>query len=262
MGDASVHPPRAAVWPVPPGRSVRIVLDRSVAVEADAAVDAEWERLRGQNPALYDAPILSVHRFDESRLEIRCRVLGYRHLACRARAPNPAELLSILGITLCADARGVEHVLLGRRSSSVRIYGGMWELAPAGGVPPPDRGREAITHAALMEHLALEFAEEVSPMLEASAARACEDAARQGRIVALARDPAAFSLDLAAIVRPPLPLERLTPARCVQDTTAWEYAELLWLARPEASAFDAHEQDRIIPTTRALLRVMGWVPLM
>lgn len=261
MSDAFIHPPRATVWRVPADRPPRIVLDRSVPIEPDARVDEEWARLRTRNPALYDAPILSVHRFDEASMEVTCRVMAYRHLATRSRAPNPAELLSILGITLCVDREGVEHVLLGRRGSNVRIYAGLWELAPAGGVGVPPAGRERITPGDLLEQLALEFAEEVSPMLEPSAARVCEQAARDAEIVALVRDPSACSLDMAAVARIPLMLHDLIPARSAQQAGAWEYHELLWLPRPEAPAFDAREQDRIIPTTRSLLRVMGWVPL-
>lgn len=252
--------PRAAVWPLR-GGPPRIGLDRSIGPLEDPAVEAEWARMCAQNPRLYDGPILSVHEWDEGAGKVRCRVLGFRHLAVRARVPNPAEQLSILGITLCAGADGREHVLLGRRGAGVRIYGGMWELAPAGGIEVPGEGVEEITTAALLEQLALEFREEVSPHFEEGAARAGESAAREASIVALVRDPLAFSLDLAAVILLPMGPERAAPLRTPASASAWEYSELMWLPRDEAAGFEAREGGRIIPTTRSLLRVLGWVPM-
>jgi len=249
--------PRAAVWPLRGGPPT-ITLDRSIAPIDDPAVEAEWANLCARNPRLYDGPILSVHEWDERARRVRCRVLGYRHLAVRERVPNPAELLSILGVTLCADGDGREHVLLGRRGAGVRIYEGMWELAPAGGIEVPPEGVDAITHASLLDQLAQEFREEVSPMLAPDAARAGEAAARDAPIVALVRDPLAFSLDMAAVIRLPVGLENAAPVRTAAPG-AWEYSEVRWIPREEVAAFEAREP--VIPATRSLLRVLGWVPI-
>lgn len=254
-GAADPEPgPGAAVWRVRAGATPRVLLDRAVQPAVDPAIEAEWRRLTALNPAMYDAPILSVHEWDEPACTVRCRVMRYKHLAARPRVPNRAELLSILGLTLCVDASGVEHVLLGRRGPRTRIYGGMWELAPAGGIDLPPEGLDELPASLLLRQLAEEFDEELGPMLDPGVARQGREAALRAPIVALVRDPGAFSLDMAAVVRLEAPLERARPTRSPASVSAWEYTELAWVPRPGAAEFLSREP--VIPTTRALLTAL------
>lgn len=212
--------------------------------ELSPAVEARWRELCIENPRHFDGPILSVVTFDVDGGEVLCRRDRYSRLAVQPRVMTGVQQLSVTAVLMARDGAGRRYVLLGRRSPQTRIYGGMWELGPSGGVAPPPANVEEVSAGALLSHLADEVSEEVGLEFDASRARA----------VAFVRDHVAHSddvcieCDLGAIEA----LGRSGPAN-------WEYTETVWLPVDAVAQFDEGNAGVIIAPTRALFRVLGWV---
>lgn len=201
---------------------------------------AEWERQRAANPRLYNAPILSVVSFDAEAGEMLARRETYQRLVIQPRVMTGVRLLGVTGILVARGEGGEEHVLLGRRAPDVRIYGGMWELGPSGGVGVPPRSVETLTAEHLTSFLSDEAEEEVG--LEVGSARP----------VAVVRDLIARSDDVA------LRVEVGELGAVAARPVSWEYTQTAWVAVRELAAFEAKFAGEVIGPTRALMRLMGW----
>lgn len=201
-----------------------------------AEVDAEWSRRVAANPRLYDGPLLAVERIDDTA--IICRRDSYKRLAVQPAVATGVEQLSVTGI-LTRDERAGAAVLLGRRAASTRIYGGLWELGPSGGVEPPPPGTTTLTDADLAAQLRREIAEEAGPGL----------ALGEPRAITICHDPAAHSHDI--VFR--CPILAAPPPR----PGNWEYDDVRWIPLASLAAFERDHE--LIPPTRALLRFLGWV---
>ena len=155
-------------------------------------------------------------------------------------------MLAVTAIVVAGEG-GESRVLLGRRGARVRMYPGLWEFGPSGGVdsPPLSVGRLGVEH--LRSHLADEIAEELGPGA-LDALGAAVDAAEP---VAIVRDQAARSDDVCFVVRAGGGLE--------EHEANWEYSEARWATLKEAAALNAAEPEAMIPPTRALMRFLGWV---
>ncbi len=221
--------------------SLRIVVIPGAPTPASAEVVAAWEAMGAANPRLYNGPVLSVVSIDLERAEITCRRDEFRRLAVQPRVRTGVRVLSVTGVVTSRDASGREHVLLGRRGVSTRVYPGLWELGPAGGIPVPAPTIRELDERAIREQVLAEAAEEVGIAL------------RPGPIVALARDWIACSDDIVV--------------RCEADGVGsvgspgspWEYDETRWVPVVEVPAFDREHAAGIIGPTRALFRVLGWI---
>lgn len=227
-----------------PGR-VRVVISREATpgeAPADSAIGREWSRQRDENPRLHNGPILSVQALDPETGEVLARRDTYQRLVVQPRVSTGVRLLAVTGALVARDERGHEHLLLGRRAPGVRMYGGLWEIGPSGGLGVPPAPVTELDAAALSAHLGDEASEEIgieTPL---------------GVPVAVVRDDAARSDDICLRVEMG-PLERvatLAPA-------SWEYTEVLWVPVAELARVDAAEGDSIIAASRVLMRVLGWV---
>jgi hypothetical protein len=234
--------PGIEAWRLAAGSPLRVQISREPAPASSQQVSAEWARLRAENPRHYDGPVLGVLSFDVATNQVLCRRDRYERLAVQPRVPTGVRQLAVTGLLMATDASGRPHVLLGRRGEATRIFGGMWEAGPSGGISPPPLNVEQLSEADLKAHLADEIAEEVG--LETV----------PGVPVALLRDHTAcsddivFRCDLGALEQ----VECLGPAN-------WEYSQTRWLAVDDVESFDSAEQDQVIAATRALFRVLGWI---
>jgi hypothetical protein len=210
--------------------------------EVSPAAEARWRELCAENPKHFDGPILSVVTFDQDANELLCRRDRYSRLAVQPRVPTGVQQLAVTGVLTATDASGRRHVLLGRRSPQTRVFGGLWEVGPSGGVPPPPANVLDLPPDALLTHLADEVAEETGHDLPA------------GRAVAYIRDHVAFSDDVC-IECDLGPLEALGASAPAN----WEYTEVLWLPIDTIPVFEASHPHEIIAATRALFRILGWV---
>ncbi|HHN77440.1 MAG TPA: NUDIX hydrolase [Phycisphaerales bacterium] len=205
--------------------------------EADLAVEQAWAAIRQSNPRSFNGPILAFESFDPEGPTIRVRRDEYRRYAVQPGVPTGVVLLGVSAVLTTRDPAGRPLVLLGRRNASTRVYRGMWELGPSGGVAPPPGDRPADV-AYLRGALLEEIREEIGGVV-AEAVRL--DAAPVG----LLHDPAASSVDVVFRARLPGP-----PAIKPPTPASWEYDELRWLPADEPGALD--RLGPVAPPTRTL----------
>ncbi|CAG1006111.1 hypothetical protein PHYC_03288 [Phycisphaerales bacterium] len=240
-GHAAIH--EAQAWEI---RDLTIRIARDPAPpDAPPGTQAhdEWERQRAANPRLHNAPILSVVSFDPETGDLLTRRESYQRLVIQPRVMTGVRLLGVTGILVASDALGREHVLLGLRAPGVRIYAGMWELGPSGGVSVPPVSVETLTAAHLTACLADETEEEIG--LEIAG----------GEPVALVRDSLARSDDVALRVV----VGDLGEFASRAAPSNWEYTRTAWVPIAQLPEFDAANAAEIIAPTRALFRILGWV---
>lgn len=216
-------------------------------------VEARWATMLAENPRLYSGPLLAVVSIDREEGVIHTVRDEFKRLAVQPQVKTGVQILSVTGVITARDAQGRNHVLLGRRGRTTRVYGGMWELGPAGGIPPPHRSTTTITESDAARHVLEEAEEELGLTL---------DAARLAPVRLLVRDTIAHSDDLNIAIAHDEPgsLERLQQGLdAARATQAWEYEETRWVAMDELAAFDREHADETIITTRATFRGMGWI---
>lgn len=220
----------------------------------DACIRDAWAGILASNPRSFDGPILAVDRLphemrepsrQSSRVptspafEIIARRERYARLAVQPKVPTDVRILSVTAIVLAQDAMRRSWVMLGKRSRSTRIYGGMWELGPSGGVQVPEEGVDVLDHDALVRSLAEEVREEAG--LEV----------RKAQAIAITRDHHAMSDDIVFACD----VGTLEEASSQAHAANWEYEEVRWLAMDSLAPFVARHEQEIIPPTRALLRM-------
>jgi ADP-ribose pyrophosphatase YjhB (NUDIX family) len=229
---AEERPPRVTIRPSP-ARPDAVV---------DTAVEQAWARLCEANPRLFDGPILSLASFDNATWEVACVRESYKRLSVQDDVPTGVTLVAVNGVVTGSDRAGRDHVLLGRRSPATRMYGGQWELAPAGGLDPPP-GTE-LSMADLAAQLSREMVEEtgINAPLTGVSAVACyrDDRARS------------FNIVLRARIR-----ERIESLRT--GPTEWDCDETHWLPIDAVGAFDRYRGGAVIGATRSLWRRLGWI---
>lgn len=236
------------------GGEVRVEIGRSANAPNTDAVQREWDRLCAINPRLYDGPLLAVVSIDAERNLIAARRDRFARLAVQPRVPTSVRILSVTGVLTARDGAGREHVLLGRRGTGTRVYDGMWELGPSGGLGVPPAGVTSLDESAILSHLADELSEEIGLSLEDGPGTGMRG--RRAQAVGITRDFIASSDDIVFVLDVGAMEEvsrRVGPAN-------WEYSETQWLATDSVEAWDARFGAEIIPPTRALFRALGWIP--
>lgn len=228
--------------PLHQGVRVRIIPQPSPP-DADpaSAVGREWQRRCGENADLRNEAVLSVVSLDAEAGEIVARRDNYQRLVVQPRVATGVRLLAVTGVLVTRLADGNSALLLGRRAHATRMYGGMWELGPAGGVHVPPLSVTELSERALADALADEVEEEIGLRISG------------GRAVAVVRNHPARSDDVVMRVevetvngRPP----EVKPAN-------WEYLETAWVGMPEIKAFEREHAGKIIPAARAIFAFLG-----
>ncbi len=227
-----------------------------------AEIDRVWQELTSANGALYDGPILCVEAFEASSGSIRCSRSSFRHLAAADRLGLATRQLGIVGWLTGRSRDGREHVLLGRRSSATRVYQGLWENAPSGGVPPRvmAAGASEAGVDTLFEALREEAEEELA--LDLPAWKNLE--AGRARVRRWIVDDLARSLDVvveiemgetgSGTIDP-----RTAGGVCANARPDGEYVDVAWVARDEWRDFvRSHSPSVLSPPTVALAESLGW----
>lgn len=232
------------VWgcePAGTALSLEVSIDPHGPPAASAEVQREWAALCAGNPKLFDGRVLNVVWFDHERGSMLARADTYQRLAVQPRVRTGVRLLGVTALVTARDRAGREHVLLGRRGAQTRVYGGMWELGPAGGLDSWHPGQVKIDPAAIIEQ-ALDEAEEEAGL-----------ALSGGRIIGLVRDDTAFSYDV--IVR----VEAVELEKMATRADGWEYEEVAWVAVEDLELWERRHASEIIGPSRAVMRALGWV---
>jgi 8-oxo-dGTP pyrophosphatase MutT (NUDIX family) len=211
------------------------------------AMAAAWGRMVEANPRLHDGPIWSVRAVDAAGLVVEAD--QYRRLAVQddpAVGDIGVRVLGVKGMLIARDETGAERLLLGRRGGETRVYGGLWEIAPAGGVSP----RRGLDEHVLRETLAEEMHEELGMEIDDAAATP----------LCLVRDDLAWSVDVVMAVAWPAVVPSSGAGRvvCAVDGCAWEYVDASWLSRAEVAKFVEGSSRAVSPPTLAVLRWAGW----
>jgi hypothetical protein len=229
---------RQTVTLLKPGARPRVRVQGGDPPAAAPEVLRRWEEMRREIPRLFNAPVLSVLEIEPDTALITCRRDTYQRLVVQPHPETGVQQLSVTGIL---TAREGDHtaILLGRRSTQTRMYAGMWELGPAGGVdaPPPDA--TGISHQALAGELVRGVREESGLEIDPAAARA----------VAIVHDAIAFSHDVVFAVD-----LGGTPAASADN---WEYDATRWVRQSDIKRLLAEEGNSIIPPSRVLLSLIS-----
>lgn len=245
--------PHIGMWR--PACPLRIsVADTSLHPPLSPDDERRWADICAANPRAHNGEILAVGPTHHAQSIIACARDQYKRLAVQTSRIPPPEGIWILGVKgwiTALDHHGHEHLLIARRGAQTRVYADLWESAPAGGVEPPRHGVHELNVAALAESLAIEGEEELGITLDT----------RDAQVIGICRDYFAGSDDIFISLRLPDPIDpRRTPA-CQHGRCGWEYSDFAWLSRADAPAFDARPKAAIIPPTRAIMRLTGWIPL-
>jgi 8-oxo-dGTP pyrophosphatase MutT (NUDIX family) len=207
-------------------------------------VDQVWEEMRRQNPRLYGGGLYNVTGIDPQRGRIDAEYDLYKRLVVQPRVETGVIQLSVSALALAPSEHGEPCVLIGKRGDETRIYGGMWQICPAGGVEPPEDITRLgdIGFGKIRADLAREFEEEVGIDL----------GSRPARPLAVVHDRVARSYDVVLRVE----FDRAPPPRPPRGNH-WEHQDIRWQSLRDLPAFDRRE--RIIEPTRALFRSLGWL---
>ena len=155
-------------------------------------------------------------------------------------APTGVRILSVTGFITALDKAGRPCVLLARRAPETRVHGGLWELAPSGGIDPP-ANTSSLTLDHVRAQLATEMREELGLKLDASKAHP----------IALAVEDAGFSVDIVMRLETNAPIESLGV-----NTDSWEYTGARWIRLDGAPQFANDHAGEFIPSTLNMLRVI------
>lgn len=188
---------------------VRVEITGDLVVPDTGALDLAWDRRRASNPRLHDGPVLHVDNAEPSAGVVSCRRSSYKAFVAGRTVGVRVRSLGVTGV--CLDG---SLVLLGRRAANVRVYAGLWETAPRGGVGPSAEVT-ALTFDDLAACVRAEGREELG--LDISPAR----------VVATVLDPEASSLDLV--------IECAVGAAGADPN--WEYSARRWLPLDAARAW-------------------------
>lgn len=217
---------------------------RTLDAQTEAAIDAAWARAKADNPRLYDGPMLHVDAVDAERGVITTRRERYRRLVGGPAAGVGVRLLAVTGVVVGQDASGAEHALFGRRGGETRIYPGLWEFGPSGGIPCP---AESVTRLDLGDVRAALIGEGREELGVDLAAAACTP-------VAIIGDDEAASEDIVLWAQVPGVIDpRRTPCR-LDDAESWEYLDTAWVPVERLIAWLAQSPAAFIPPTVALIR--------
>lgn len=219
---------------------VRIELGDSP-LEDECLDEAEWARRCAANPRLFNGPMLSAERINPEAGTIVARRAWYKQLVLGV--PD-VRLLAVMGVVVARRERGDLCTLIGKRSHNTRLYGGRWELAPAGGLDPVPERR--MTRAMILQQLAEETREELGVKAKA----------RSADVVALVQNGESRSVDVVVRIEPEASVETLR-AR-LPERASWEYDRLTWLPLAQAGGFIARQRTRMTPQSRVVFEYLGW----
>ncbi|MBX3315394.1 MAG: NUDIX domain-containing protein [Phycisphaeraceae bacterium] len=244
-------------WTLAPDAGLRFRLQRSSSPGSET-IDRAWKEMCAENERLFDGWFLSVEDWSPPETVngrpgtgraaspglFSCRVERYRRLAVAGSVPEceSVRLLALTGVVTARDRGGIEHVLMGLRAAKTRMYGGLWEFAPAGGVDPPGEG-QTFDALLLRRVLVRELEEEVG--LPAEALGACDP-------VMVVLNEEARSYDVVMRTKLVVGLEE---ARRRITGGSWEYERVEWVPVSGVHAFVRDHQ--LVPQGREMVRVLA-----
>ena len=231
----------ASVLPFPPAaRDLRVHVLPYHPPPTDPRVEEVWKRMERDNPRLFGGGVYNVIEIDPACARITAAYDLYKRFVVQPEVQTGITQLSVSGLTVARNS-----VLLGQRGHQTRIYGGMWQICPAGGIEPPGdpSALRDLTLADVAENLAREFEEEVG----------IDPTGRDVLPIAVVHDPVARSQDVVLRVE----FDHAQDPR-PKPGSGWEHLDIRWVPIADLPAF-AQEHTLIAPS-EALFRELGWLP--
>lgn len=227
---------------------IRIVIDAGPTAETPderAHTNAAWAAICDRNPRAFNGPILAFVSADPARAEVRVRRDEYRRLAVRPGIETGVVQLGVTGVLVARDHAGAAHALLGLRSHATRVFGGMWEFGPSGGIDPPTIDHRTMDADDIWRVLINEIREEVGLPVDPDPTPP----------VALLADPAGQSVEVIVPVRLARPVEELIAMIDRENSTSrWEYDAVRWI--PTARLGEFVSSAAVIPSTIEIVERM------
>ena len=224
----------------PASLTINIAHDPPPAATPD--VVKRWDTMRAEKPRLFNGPVLSYIAYHDG--VVTARRDTYQRLAVQEHEPTsivpPVMQLSVTGIITALNDHGSRHVLVGRRSHATRIYGGMWELGPSGGVDPPPPSETSLDGLDVFRQLTIEMREETGLTADPT----------PGPIIAITIDPVATSADLVMRIDLPQTVNEIT----AHTEHGWEYEATRWIACLDFIRFV--DEASCIPPTQVLAELV------
>ena len=232
--------------PTPPNRPHEIdlgVIEGPLITGAAASqLDLLWMLEKETNPELFDGPILVIRVDDLREGDLLVRRWSYKRHFCLQN--TLFRSLGVQGLVIGRDHAGTEHLLLGRRSSSVRMYPGLWENAPSGGVPPPPTGVDELHRDHILKALMSEGLEEIGLSLHPQYAQ----------FIATLEDQTARSFDLVFRLELGVAINSTGLPCAIHEDGRWEYADAAWVPMTNLRNWVEQNAHAVSPPTRALTR--------
>lgn len=118
-------------------------LDRAITISAGAPepspppdierrVDRLWAQQQAKDENLFDGRMFSVSQLDDNR--IIGGFTGYRRFVAQTLQPELFDHLKVRSLAVSGFMTCPDGVVFGHRSETVLQDGGLWELAPSGGI--------------------------------------------------------------------------------------------------------------------------------
>jgi hypothetical protein len=213
-----------------------IKIDRTPAVhDQSQAIDAAWECLCEKNPRYFNGEILVFDSHDQTSGILRASVEQYKNHAVRDKVDIGISLLATTAVLMAVDREQMKVVyLVGKRSTELHQYGGLWELGPSGGVDVPPAGDSMNPHR-ILDELAREICEEIG----------VETHHEPREFLTIVHDDAAGSTDIViTTVFDPVP----------DLKSNWEYSQTRWVTFKELLNWTESNPEEFIPTTVAIVQ--------
>lgn len=223
---------------------VLVTIGRDAVPEPTPAVAARWAELSRANPRLYDGPILSVKSIDTEHSHIHTARDRYSRLAVFPQVRTGSRLLAVTGLLLARDLGGRQYALAGKRGQHVSRYPMSWEFGPSGGMAPPPPNIDRFGIEFVVSHLREELDEEIH----------LDDVEGTFSPIAYMRDHAVMSDDIVLLCD----LGQLDGRLATLAPGNWEYSDVRWVPTDSVQSFIDAEPTGMIPTSRALARLLGW----
>ncbi|MDF1808299.1 MAG: NUDIX domain-containing protein [Phycisphaerales bacterium] len=217
---------------------IKIVIDRSIIVHKQSdTIQRAWQELCDVNPRYFNGSMLSFDSFDPKSGVIQASVEEYKNHAVRDSVDVGISLLAVTAVLAAPDQdQNTTVFLLGRRSTQLHRYGGLWELGPSGGVDVP-RFRRTLKQRHILKEVAREIKEEIGIRIST----------RPHGLRAIIHDHEAGSTDIViAIVLEEIPLLKMN----------WEYSDTRWVTIDELYEWVQTSPEELIPTTVELARIL------
>lgn len=196
--------------------------------------DQEQKRREGK---LHEGAILSAIAYDKESLT--GQFVPYKYFMAQLSDPSLKKDLKIVPVSLSGMTLVGDNLIIAKRAWWVAEYPDHYELAPSGGIRPPNAEQGYVD---MKGQLLSELVDEVG--IEA-------DCVKSVRFFSLVRDHKSDGIELLAkiMVKP-----------CGILSSSSEYTQVLTVPLTEVESFVKKHEQEFVPLSLEMLRIQGMIP--